>query len=331
MENQPQTPISNRGFDAQFLSIVPRYNPLVLSRFIASVDNVRIKYVYQKSAYDFEKHARFDVLDGLCRKLTSIELWNRGDFDIDVGHDSFFGLGRYLRTITYKLADGNSFALLVGRFCTDNSVKQLAPEIILDFNPNKIPEHIWRQVARILSPMAIEIAVQRFDLAIDIPMHRDQLELIRRSGSAYQKNISSDGKAVTEYTGERSKHAEIKLYDKGEEIGVPDLVCTRCEITIDPKKYNGIVGLFPEIISLVSAHMDVAFHDLPFPVQAVILHPDLHDLLKDSCCGNTWRKYRKMIEAYGTTYYTLTDDECSAVDFYLFHTLDSLASVGASA
>ena len=45
MENQPLTPYSNRGFNAQFLSIVPYSNPLLLDGVIASIDSLRIKFL----------------------------------------------------------------------------------------------------------------------------------------------------------------------------------------------------------------------------------------------------------------------------------------------
>lgn len=321
MKNQPQTPISNRGFDAQFLSMVPRHRPLVLNGVIASVDSLRIKFVYHKSSYDYEAKARYETIAELFNRLVSVQLWSLGLFDIDEGRECSFKIGNYMRTVTYKLSDGNSFAVLIGRYCTDASVKQLAPEIVMDFNPNKIPENAWLQVLRILAPMAVETSIQRFDLAIDIPLPRNQLQLIQRPGSGYQKFVSADGRAITEYTGERSHHAGIKLYDKGEEIGDDSLTCTRCEITIDPKKYKGINGLFPTITSTAPVQTDLALSSLPFEVQAVILHPDLYDLLKHNCSPNTWRKYRKMIEDYGQTTFALDDAMCKAIDGYVGQSL----------
>ena len=235
MKNSTQTPISNRGFDAQFLCMIPRYNSLILDGIVASIDSIRIKFSYRTKTFDHRSNESIDTLTLLLRSLTSESLWMIGDFDIDAGRDTNFKIGNYKRTVTYKLSDGNSFAVLVGRYCFDSSVKQVAPEVIIDFNPNKIPERIWKRITSILAPLAQKIEVQRFDLAVDLPIMRNQLELVQRPGSGYQKFISSDGQAVTEYTGERSHHAGIKLYDKGADLGLSDLTCTRCEITIEPK------------------------------------------------------------------------------------------------
>lgn len=328
MTQAPQTPISNRGFDAQFLCMIPYHDALILDGIIASVDSVRIKYTYSKTAYDFESKQRCDVLDKLLFALDSVQLWLAGEVDIDPGRESFFKIGNYQRTVTCKLPDGNSFAILVGRYCCDSSVKQIAPEIVMDFNPNKIPPKVWHRIADILAPMAREITVQRFDLAIDIPMARDQLQLVQRPGSGYQKFVSTDGQAVTEYTGERSHHAGIKLYDKGADLGQPDLICTRCEITVDPRKYRSVSDLWPSILSLAPVELDMDFSELPFGVQAVILHPDLHDLLKASVNRNTWAKYRKSIQSYEKTYFTLTADQIAQIDRYVSQSLAQFVTAG---
>lgn len=330
MTQAPQTPISNRGFDAQFLCMIPYHDALILDGIIASVDSVRIKYTYSKTAYDYDAKQRCDVLVKLLTALDSVRLWLPGEFDIDMGRDSSFKIGNYQRTVTCKLPDGNSFAILVGRFCFDSSVKQLAPEIVMDFNPNKIPPKVWQRIAGILAPMAREITVQRFDLAIDIPMARDQLQLIQRPGSGYEKFVSSDGQAVTEYTGERSHHAGIKLYDKGADLGQPDLTCTRCEITVDPRKYRSVSDLWPSILSLAPVELNMDFEELQYGPLSVILFPVLHDLLKAKTSRNTWAKYRKQIESYRQTYFTLTADQIAQIDRYVSQSLTQFVTAGAA-
>lgn len=325
MEKDRQTPISNRGFDAQFLCTVPRYNPLILDGIVASIDSIRIKYTYSKTAYDYEACERYDILDRLLFALDSIGSWMTGDFDTDMGRQTYFKIGNYMRTVTFKLANGNSFAVLVGRYCYDQK-NQIAPEAVLDLNPNKIPAEIWHRIARVLASMAQKITVLRFDLAVDIPLDRDQLQLVQRPGSGYEQFRDKAG-AVTEYTGERSHHAAVKLYDKGADLDEPDLTCTRCEITIDPAKYKGITALWPSILSYAPVDLSMEFDALPFEVKAVILHPDLHDLLKASISRNTWPKYKRMIQNYGQTYFTLTDDQSLQIDKYIQQYLLSLKTM----
>ena len=316
VKSKAQTPISNRGFDAQFLCTVPHHNPLILDGIVASIDSIRLKFTYSKTGFDFDARERFDTINRLLCRLTSDQLWMMGHFDIEVGPERGFKIGNYMRTITYKLRDGSSFAVLVGRYCYDSTVKQIAPEAIMDFNPNKVTLDFWQTIARILSSDAHGISVQRFDLAIDLPIPRNDLQLLQRPGSGYQCFVDPNG-AKTEYTGERSHHGAIKLYDKGADLGLPDLICTRCEMTIDGSKYKGIKAHWPTILSHSPLDLTLDLADLPFEVRAVILHPDLHDILKASVNRNTWTKYKKLIQSYGQTYFTLTDDQIAQIDKYV--------------
>ena len=310
-----KTPISNRGFVAQFVGTIPYHDPLILDEVIASVDSVRLKFVYRKTGYDFDKCRRFDTLDQQLFELTSEKLFMDGLFDIGVSRECGFRIGNYMRTVTYTLPDGNSFAVLVGRFSFNANVKMVEPEIIMDFNPNKVDRFAWRRIFDILRIGAQKISVQRYDLAIDIPTVRKSLHLEQRPGSGYEKFVSKSG-AITEYTGERSHHAAVKLYDKGADLGV-DLVCTRLEITIDPAKFKGIKKLLPVISSMAPVELSMDFWNLPFEVKAVILHPDLYDVLKASVSRNTFPKYKQMISDYGQTYFAIDDSVCSKIDNFL--------------
>ncbi len=313
--NIPKTPNSNRGFDAQFLGTIPYYNPLILDEAVASVDSVRIKFSYRKSGYDFEKRQRIDTLNQLLYELSSDRLFMEGLFDFRVSPEFGFRIGNYMRTITYSLADGNSFAVLVGRYSFNANVKMVEPEIVMDFNPNKVNCAAWQRICDILRIGAQKITIQRFDLAIDIPVIRRYLCLEQRPGSGYEKFVSKSG-AITEYTGERSHHAAVKLYDKGADLGA-DMICTRLEITIDPAKFKGVKMLLPVISTAVPVELSLGFHDFPFEVKAVILHPDLYDILKSSVSRNTFQKHKQMIADYGQTFFSLNDSQCSEIDKYL--------------
>lgn len=51
MKKGDKSPISNRAFDAQFLSIAPHYKPLLLADCIVSIDSLRIKFCYRNNVY----------------------------------------------------------------------------------------------------------------------------------------------------------------------------------------------------------------------------------------------------------------------------------------
>ena len=65
MSAPAQTPISNRGLDGSFSTIAPYNRPLALPSGIASIDNIRLKFVYSQTAYDFDSKKRYDTLEYL--------------------------------------------------------------------------------------------------------------------------------------------------------------------------------------------------------------------------------------------------------------------------
>ena len=313
MAKNGSTPISNRGFDAQFLSIT-YYNPLSLPDMTASIDGVRIKYTYDKTTYNHERHEVVDTLSALLNELTSESLYC--EFPMDVRHKEVnFRIGCYAHTLVYELPDGNSFAVLIGRYTYETSEKGIAGEVVIDFNPNKTMGRGLKRILGILASCALTVAVQRFDLAMDFPIQRDTLSLVRRGGSGYQKFVDDKG-VITEYTGKRSHHSAIKLYDKGAEMGLP-YPLTRLEITIDLAKFCSVIPLMPTILSSDPLEFNLGFDDLPFPVKAVLIHPDLYDILKTSVTGNTWRKYRDVFQDYGTVNFTVPTETLKQVDDYI--------------
>ena len=318
MSATTQTPISNRGLPAQFLCMPPYYNPLHLAGVTASVDNVRMKFVYAKSAYDFTTNERIDTIETLCEELTSIPLYMEGVLD-PTHSSSNFRVGNYAHTITYKLADGKSFAVLIGRYDYKESKNQIAAEAVIDFNPNKVPAKAWQRIIGILAARAISAHVVRFDLALDFPVLRSTLQLVQRPGSLYHL-LSDEDYTQTEYTGQRSHHAAVKLYDKGAELQLPT-PCTRLEITIERSRFKTLQQLMPDIISLAPLELSLAFDDLPPIVQAIIIHPDLYDRMRRSVSRNTWAKYKSILESFKTCdsgfFFTLPNDQIMQIERYV--------------
>ena len=318
MSAATQTPISNRGLPAQFLCTPPYYRPLVLDGVTASVDNVRIKFVYSRSCYDFSANQRVDTIGDLLEQLTSVQLFMEGEVDFRHTHSNF-RVGNYAHTITYRMADDRSFAVMVGRYDYKESNRQIAAEAILDFNPNKIPARVWARISGILAARATKSDVQRFDLALDFPVLRSILELVQRPGSKYQL-LSDPNYIKTEYTGERSHHAAVKLYDKAAELNLP-MPLTRLEITIERSKFKSLPSLMPDIISHAPLALSLEFDTLPPIVQAIIIHPDLYERMMQSVSRNTWAKYKKILDNYQGEecgfFYTLPAEQLAQIERYV--------------
>lgn len=324
------TPISNRGSDSQILRFVPHTAPRILEGFVASVDSLRLKFVYSKTSYDYNSGVRFDTVCDILQRLDSVAFWAENHFETEVNRSNF-KIGKYEITMTFTLENGSSFTVLAGRYCFDNAVRLVASEIVLDVNPNKVPADQWQKVARILYAKAHSVTLQRFDLALDFPVARDRLHMLPRGSSKYQK-FEQYG-VVTEYLGERSNHAAVKLYDKAAEIRVsrsevPEFDCTRLEITIEPKKYKGLSSLLPEIYSDLPLQLSCDFDALDFTAKALILHPDLAPVLRQSVSPNTWTKYRKYLQAARSDALTLDDAAVHAVDDYVRQILTQYTTAG---
>lgn len=123
--------------------------------------------------------------------------------------------------------DDYSFALGVG--FNGNSADRYKG--FIEFNPNKCNGLKFDRIINCMRTFTFKREVVRFDLAIDIPLPRHLVKLVKdQRNYAY---LSSRG-ADTEYLGRRNNSGFIKLYDKTKESELMyDL--TRLEITIDLK------------------------------------------------------------------------------------------------
>lgn len=132
----------------------------------------------------------------------------------------------------------------------------------LDFNPNKLDEQ-GRALIRYLSREHVKASVKRWDLAIDCPVDREEVRLIRDS-RRYDCTISA---AMTEYLGQRSTPGYVKVYDKTAEASL-DFPLTRVELTCDGEwSADDILGQLPKCYFLGSND----FNDLARTTKVVAL------------------------------------------------------------
>lgn len=257
-----------------------------------SIDNIRLKFEYKYNNYDFDHRHTVTSVDLISQQLdnqffTGLEVvWNRIDF---------FRIGNYCRTCTIKTLDW-SVSVMLGRYCFDNACKQVAPEAVMDFNPNKVPLDIIQRIVSLLRGSALSVAVQRFDVAFDYALPREEVRLIEDKKKSYR--YFREKGAITEYQGNRSTHGALKLYDKTKESKLPVPV-TRCEITVERSAYKSVVDVYPDLFYYGAEQLDVTFGGLPFEVKAPILHPDLIEVLRSSCNRHTFQKHISKVKEYG--------------------------------
>ena len=213
-------------------------NPIFTKEnYTLSIDNVVINFVFTDSdAYEGLLVLLFTLSDATCKSWTSIKCGNYHDQHKIVMHDEtsfWLGVGLNRGTTNWK-------------------------KCRIDFNPNKVAEHkAFQEILNYLITHTVpeHRKVKRFDLAIDIPVQRNDVFLTkdRRIYTEYRQ-----GQSWTQYLGRKSHAGYVKLYNKQYESNLPRPL-TRLELTIDPSKPYEKLG-FPKVTYLDDLQM--VFEDL---------------------------------------------------------------------
>lgn len=156
------------------------YNLYIDSGARVSIDSIRLKFVYKYQNYSWTKGFAVTSIDKLSAVIDSV-FFIFQDCDIQWTYHDFFKIGSYCRTCRVSGNDW-SFAVLFGRYVYDSLCRNVAPEIVLDLNPNKVPMDIIHRFVRILSDSALSSSLVRFDVAFDFPLPRDEVLLLRSAG-----------------------------------------------------------------------------------------------------------------------------------------------------
>lgn len=126
----------------------------------------------------------------------------------------------------------------------------------IEFNPNKCHNNkAFNEFWDDYRSFTVTRSLVRYDMAIDIPIRRGLVKLIKDGKKMYQLIEKDDG--ITEYQGGRSHEGYVKLYDKTKENDL-DYDCTRVEITLN--KNTDIEKVFP-IIHMMDEQMAFNFMD----------------------------------------------------------------------
>lgn len=122
---------------------------------------------------------------------------------------------------------------------------------VLEFNPNKLELDDFRQIDRIISNL-VEIEIVRCDLAVDIPISRQYVHLIKDNRTYEYQDHNKNG--ITEYLGTRNSTNYVKVYDKTRESSLDEAI-TRVEFTCEPNIYE----FRKHIPSVLIEHEQIAF------------------------------------------------------------------------
>lgn len=192
----------------------------------------------------------------------------------------------------FDLVDGNSFYIGFEpnwkKF--DGSVKFGR----IEFNPAKVGDSlefqsVYLELISYVGRGALKPV--RFDLAIDLPVARDKVHLLKDQRTYGE--VSNSTYDRTQYLGQRNNHGFVKLYNKSFEAKLKDIELTRLELTIDydMRFYDEIKRLIPKMYCMDSFQFPLDINGTDKVIlTAILLEPGLIKELG--------RDKRKKIEGY---------------------------------
>ena len=191
------------------------YNPVYDGDIVYSCDMVRLKFHISK----FNSQAFLDFI-------------HHAEYRLDFMYDYFKSskVGTYRHLFSCKYSRGN---FTLGCDLQEPSFSE-GMNCMIEFNPNKndmdYMKSVLNEFAYFIKPIESKYyQLVRWDLAVDIPVERDNVILIKRGKREYHRIIST---SLTEYVGRRNTNGFCKVYDKKEESNLDD-VLTRIELTCD--------------------------------------------------------------------------------------------------
>lgn len=193
---------------------------------IYSIDMIRISF--EISSYKFERLLNSDLGEDTEHRLSEVRTSNAS------------AKYKFMINWSYPLA-GNGVATI--GYCFNDAKWEQRFGGFIEFNPNSFSqnEHFWKDFEKLKSNVSI-LEVKRFDLAIDIPVMRDRIMVIK--GNQLYNCYMHSRQNKTEYLGRRNKVGFVKIYNKQIQKELDDPL-TRVEITssIDEIKVPRIVDL----------------------------------------------------------------------------------------
>lgn len=205
--------------------------------FTLSIDMVTIDYTVSSPA----------AREALIRLLDTLPML----YAVEVRHWSSLRIGTFRENYTLKFQDRTSFWVGVGL----NASKPLWGRSRIEFNPNKVAIHeVFLELLKWFNTHSLRMnsIIKRFDLAIDIPVERSSVRLLKDRRVYTERR---HGQEWTEYLGKSASVGRVKLYNKAVEAGL-DYPLTRLELTLDPTVPFQEIP-WPPVYYIVNRQMDM--------------------------------------------------------------------------
>lgn len=201
----------------------PKWNPF---------DNESEQYIIKEYKYASDK---------LLVDLQSIRTYMQG-VDADYWETRKDYKYRHLLTVKTELS-----SITIGFGWNSNGKTDMSKGYV-EFNPNKVcdtPQ--FEFVMKCLRMACKHMILSRYDLAIDFPVNRSYLGIVKDSRKYAYEMCSLEDK--TEYLGQRNKVGRVKLYNKTKEAKL-DYELTRLEITAGQCSLRELQSMLPCVTGL---------------------------------------------------------------------------------
>lgn len=207
------------------------------NRFILSIDNIVLDLYLSNQLH---REQFMELLEQLPMKYVA-----------DVQHWTSFRIGTYREQFSIKMPNNTSFWIGAAL----NLAKTSWGKVHIEFNPNKAADsEVFQEVFGFLKSHTrpMHRIVRRFDLAIDLPIERMSVFLVKDARAYFERR---HGRELTQYLGPRSAHGRVKLYNKQLESKL-SYPLTRLEMTLDPAVEYGKIN-FPTVYYLDNFQMRI--------------------------------------------------------------------------
>ena len=283
-----KAPFLNRGYVVYFSTLCKK------------LDGDVVNYVLDKLVVYLR--VRSSAVDRIVR------IWNSGSSDLCDVVKFWIGHSPAVCSQNYTLSASNGCTFYMGIGVYGKAPSEFWETVKLEFNPAKVGQCPWfNALYTALISVAKYVDFKRFDVAIDLPVARSRLRLVKDQRKYGLLEYSAENK--TEYLGVRSSHGNCKLYNKALEQKL-DADLTRLEITVDysMSSWADFQRIFPDCWEIGSGLPpdDLQGTDLVLYL-ACNEHPEYVKMLG--------RKMRKKIEQLlATTAQKIKPDEASYKD-----------------
>ena len=204
-----------------FIKILSYFEPYNSNNVIYSCDMIRLRFAYDEKRFNsFSLDFMYHVCWSFGYKV------NKFDSSKQNSYRTMF--------VFSKKDDDVSSVIKIGFFLNRKDSCGYHSNFI-EFNPNKTDISVIAYLFRVFSAYSVKMSARsifdlvRYDLAIDIPVDRHYVRLLKSGKRSYTR---IEDKALTEYLGKHNSNGFTKVYDKTVESNL-DYELTRIEVTCD--------------------------------------------------------------------------------------------------